>query len=458
MGHDIHFLERLERLRDDRQLDLALALYRDPQAVRSALEDAKLGDDVERVAIALDEGRGAPHVIVSRDGGFVTCLGAGMRVQHRVVPRQAAVAAIEASQRATRVSDRIEMRGGVHRLFSRLVEAGARLALEDFEALHAVAPLFPAVLGELSVGLHHQIALVRRSFRARDLKRRDPATEAVLRRYMQSVEAIGHLMVLMGGTIGEQLARTAEEIESPLHALTGPAFVTMESGPMIRGAWLAGEIGGRLSQPFRLQWRAAETFIEAAQAAMSLAAIARRHPEFAPSVRGVLADRSAPVFDTARSQPGDIPAATTLVESLLLALERPADIERALQQMAALGAEVPEGMAAPTVDDFPMHELGPFLLAQSRPAFGKAEVLLMMAWLTVWAAPQPATALYLPASWVRVVPTKPEVDRARESIRVNQYYFGRRQPARRATAKVGRNAPCPCGSGRKSKACCGTRA
>jgi preprotein translocase subunit SecA len=32
---------------------------------------------------------------------------------------------------------------------------------------------------------------------------------------------------------------------------------------------------------------------------------------------------------------------------------------------------------------------------------------------------------------------------------------GRPQPIRRATPKVGRNEPCPCGSGKKYKHCCG---
>ena len=31
------------------------------------------------------------------------------------------------------------------------------------------------------------------------------------------------------------------------------------------------------------------------------------------------------------------------------------------------------------------------------------------------------------------------------------------QPVRRETAKVGRNQPCPCGSGKKYKKCCGKR-
>jgi uncharacterized protein YecA (UPF0149 family) len=32
-----------------------------------------------------------------------------------------------------------------------------------------------------------------------------------------------------------------------------------------------------------------------------------------------------------------------------------------------------------------------------------------------------------------------------------------RQPARRSVTKVGRNDPCPCGSGKKHKKCCGQR-
>jgi preprotein translocase subunit SecA len=31
----------------------------------------------------------------------------------------------------------------------------------------------------------------------------------------------------------------------------------------------------------------------------------------------------------------------------------------------------------------------------------------------------------------------------------------KRQPVRKAKKKIGRNAPCPCGSGKKYKQCCG---
>ena len=32
---------------------------------------------------------------------------------------------------------------------------------------------------------------------------------------------------------------------------------------------------------------------------------------------------------------------------------------------------------------------------------------------------------------------------------------GKKQPVKRSTQKVGRNDPCPCGSGKKYKKCCG---
>jgi len=35
---------------------------------------------------------------------------------------------------------------------------------------------------------------------------------------------------------------------------------------------------------------------------------------------------------------------------------------------------------------------------------------------------------------------------------------GRKEPVRRSGAKVGRNDPCPCGSGKKYKNCCGSNA
>jgi hypothetical protein len=80
MGHDEHFLERLDRVASD-HMALALGLYRDHELVRYILTHLRLPEAAERIAIALEDGGFGPHVVVARDGGFVTCLGPGMSTE-----------------------------------------------------------------------------------------------------------------------------------------------------------------------------------------------------------------------------------------------------------------------------------------------------------------------------------------------------------------------------------------
>lgn len=71
-GHDLHFLERLERV-SAAHVELAMSLYQAPELVRHILGQVRLPDGASRVAIALGEDDPTPHVIVARDGAFVNC-------------------------------------------------------------------------------------------------------------------------------------------------------------------------------------------------------------------------------------------------------------------------------------------------------------------------------------------------------------------------------------------------
>jgi preprotein translocase subunit SecA len=60
----------------------------------------------------------------------------------------------------------------------------------------------------------------------------------------------------------------------------------------------------------------------------------------------------------------------------------------------------------------------------------------------------------------RVQLAGPEEIEKREKAQKKQLVFSHggeeaKQPVRRASQKVGRNKPCPCGSGKKYKKCCG---
>ncbi len=81
MGHDVHFLSRLARVAEG-QVQLALSLYRDPELLKELFSTSALPDSAERVAISLADPKEGPFIVVTRAGHFVTCLGAGMRADN----------------------------------------------------------------------------------------------------------------------------------------------------------------------------------------------------------------------------------------------------------------------------------------------------------------------------------------------------------------------------------------
>lgn len=84
--HAHHFLTRLDRL-SVRHVELALTLYRDEELLRFALAHVRLPRNAQRVAISLEHPEEGPFVLVTREGRFVTCLGAGMHQHHPVITR-----------------------------------------------------------------------------------------------------------------------------------------------------------------------------------------------------------------------------------------------------------------------------------------------------------------------------------------------------------------------------------
>ncbi len=452
MGHSAHFLSRLQRLKGDAQLELALALYREPDAVRLAVAGAGAGPDYERIAIALGEGREPPHAIVTRGGAFVTCLGAGMRVrQSHVVPVAEARRAIETVARLDRTRDRLELRGGVDGLFDRLLKAGPRLAREDFEALWALGPILADSILDLHQALHKTLADIRRGVGARDRRRRGRATDELMRSYGLGVEAMGHLTLLYGTLDPDMLTGKLGQHGFSIDPLTASVCVLLEAGPMIRGAWLLGHLGPPIEARLRRQWRGAGSFIEAAQAACGLVAIAARHGQYEKTIRNVLADRSAPVY----RRKLDTSALDLMMSAVDMAFDEPEATWTILRTMWIESTEFAPGDPTPTPDEVPMELVGPWMIADGGPLWHEKnfDPLLRLGWMSVWAARQEAADLYLPAEAARMLNMSGDPERARESIRLNQDYFGYKRPAR-AKAKVGRNDPCPCGSGRKYKRCC----
>jgi hypothetical protein len=69
-------LSRLDRL----DLEQEGRLYRDPALVKAVLKAAEVPEGPGRIALAIADGDSPPHIVVERDGAFVTCHGAKMAI------------------------------------------------------------------------------------------------------------------------------------------------------------------------------------------------------------------------------------------------------------------------------------------------------------------------------------------------------------------------------------------
>lgn len=446
MAHDAHFLRRLERL-DHGQLDLALGLYRDPRAVRLILAAVDVSHPSDRVALALGDGPDAPHVIVARDGGFVTCLGPGMAVgDHPKVSRAQIDSAFDKSAQLDRFDARVAMRGGVTALLARVFDAGHRLAREDFEAAALLAPLIQQVIIEAIRGAVLLVSDVQRSMTQRRLRRADRDTERLLRHYATHVDLIRHLTLL--AITGERFALTDGESLEGIATVGGLAAMTGDLGGIIASASFAAMMGPDALAGYAGFWAVSTDAQDFMLPLVGLLGIGVRHPQARGEVERILGDRVAPVFEGAAG-----PMAKVFAEGAIELLQDDkvgAAVHRVQDAVRASLAST-AGTDPSTVPDM----LVDGVIANTHFTWlGSPEGTLRVPVVAVWAATREPVDFYLPASWLSRMDTRLDLDAVRRGLIDFVRFEGRSVPRVRASAKVGRNAPCPCGSGRKHKRCC----
>ena len=237
--HDTHFLERLERT-SVAQTDLALSLYRDPELVRFILQMHAV--DADRIAIAIDHTDTPPHVVVARDGTFVTCLGAGMKHALPVLPRARLDYLSERHiDLKTRLAYSQHLQGGaLRKLWHAFFHAGHRLSREAFVAM---IPLAPLVLRELvsaviDTDLAFRDVIYERGRRLLERKGRwSSSEEELLARVWRDHWAVGHLLALRG-TIGHEILYTIGESLPQESSLIGWHGLHFGFLPVtVRAAW-----------------------------------------------------------------------------------------------------------------------------------------------------------------------------------------------------------------------------
>jgi hypothetical protein len=465
MGHAVHFLRRIERL-SPAQADLALTLYREPELVAHVLGRVRLDEGAERVALALEDAPRSPHVIVTRDGRFVTCLAAGMAVSSCAVVSRAqldhASEKIEA-MRATLAAGQNETR----RLCRRLLQRGSGFSREDFTALAALMP----IIGKELLGMALDICEYLRDFHDgyhRHLYRKlTPAVRDDLQVHWTSSWALGHLAVICGDRADDVLAIPGLDgerlFQSSVHLMLTGTGLSYTAPIVMRGVWAVARAGRVLLADTRERLEKSRMIGETLVAGMALTAIAMRHRRAQGEVSKALA-RFRRSLDTVADPGPAHGAGKELVRLLEQQLADPAEQKDLRASHRSMGArafvryteQLPEGtpLRCTQPEDVPedlalaalMH------LHNELIADGEAMVLglVMLPWLATASGPE----LYLPAQILDQC--KSLFDPEDLMQRLAKYHYARAGgPAARAPARTGRNEPCTCGSGKKYKRCCG---
>jgi hypothetical protein len=459
MGHDEHFLERLDRVATD-HMDLALGLYRDHELVRYILTHLRLPEAAERIALALEDGGSGPHVVVARDGGFVTCLGPGMSTGALPIVSRAHLDGLVSKVERVREGMALARKRGFDqtRLLARIESAGPAVAREDYLAASAMlgpaVPLLAGVYASWASTLDEIYPLLQTP------RRLDPAAR---RRAEQDLArgawAMAHSALILVDSAERQWVRDWATL--PAHEKGSPWEVLMMQNAfpfVIRAAWLAGRLGKPMLASYKARFAQAANPMTVREAGWGLLSMALRHASLRSEALKALQSppppRAAaePWVESAQAIFREAAVAVQTKEEQLydeamslgrdFAIVRTHDLPESSPYRFAERAQVPDDVVLPALFD-----------ASYDVSNGERAGDLMLIGVTA-AARASAADFYFPATLLHVL-GPPRLEEIGSSlVEMRRTLFGVSKTVRRAE-KPGRNDPCPCGSGKKYKKCHG---
>ena len=468
MGHDFHFLQRIERL-SPAQADLALALYRGPELVAHLLRSVKLPEAAERVALALEHTPAGPHVIVARNGHFVTCLAEGMTLGGCPVVSRAQLD--RASERIELLRAALAERGETRRLCLRLLQGGSTVSREDFLRLATLVPILGREYIATAVALTKYLVEVQDGYRRSRYRKITPLVHEELKSYWASQWAIGHLAAVCAersDEIRDLFSRDQEDYEGFMRGLVELAMHCMSTPILMRGAWTAARAGRMLLPWLRQRLQDSLTRADVLMAGVPLATMGLRHRRSYAEVSKVLGVQSRKLEASRLRTLEHLRDPEHLhMEMLVVHLEKLMDPEvRQLllddhrlcgaQAYAAFTARFPAGapMRITNPDDVPEDLALSILMNFDGDLYGSMSDIFRTLTVVPWLATASGADMYLPASFFEQCGPVFVAEATRTRLDSYYRYYMLDRPAR-AAERPGRNQPCACGSGKKYKRCCG---
>lgn len=462
-GHAHHFLQRLDRLSMS-HVELALSLYNDVPMLRFILEEAKVPERVERAAICLGPPERGPHVIVSREGRFITALGEGMKpFDAHIVSREDLdfmARRISALRERVKISEQTLASGGhLGAVFKKIMEAGPRLSREEFQTIAGLHPwlrkeFLHGVFGCGSTCLdHHKVVTS-----PRHISR--PHRDERLKHGWDAWWAMNHFSMLAGVDLGWDLySELPQTMASESASSTTLNWTHTRMGVyagMIRGAWLSARLGRPNLKGYASLYRDAQTIPITLSSGLGLMGIGLRHPSLRAKVQAILAPDEG---DREANDTGEPDALRAHLRELKKTLSEGFNVQpEALQAHTAefakvYCAELGRRSGASASSDAPSPALA--LTCMSHGLWNSLTnvrgVLRVVIDVAAFALLEPE-AFYLPRERFDLALPRWSPSLAEALFAPARDYSGQRPV--RVAATPGRNDDCPCNSGKKYKRCC----
>jgi SEC-C motif len=457
MGHDEHFLERLDRV-PRQHVELALGLYRDHDLVAAILGDCRVPPDAPRVALALEDGGEGPHVVVARNGAFVTCLGKRMGTGTLPIVTRAHVDGLAVRLQRVREGLALARKRGLDQtqLLERLESAASAVSREDFRGASAmVGPALPLLLEAYTSRATVIEDTYPRLLSARGGPARIRPAERSLAR---GVWAMAHSAMMLVDSASRDWVRDWAML--PGHDdFSAWSFLTKTSAlPLVvRAAWMAGRLGKPMLPSYKTRFARAINSIELREAGWGLACIGLRHA--ALRAEALRALRSPPPH--AGREPWVAQGYAYFAEVTRI-LEEKEEILRAEGHdlgrdfVVARTEGLPESSRHRYTrrEDVPDELSLPGLFDAWYDANNGERGADMMLRGVVAASRARAEDFYFPAPVLHAIGPPDLESMGASLVQMRRLLVG--VPAtRRQREQPGRNDPCHCGSGRKFKKCHG---
>ncbi|MRG95131.1 YecA family protein [Polyangium spumosum] len=465
-GHAHHFLSRLDRLSVP-HLDLALSLYRDDALLRHILSTSRVPEGAERVAVSLADPVKGPFLVVTRDGKFVTCLGEGMSAKNlHVVTRERLDAVIGRVTRLRERSERaIAAQDNAREFMSALYDRGPWFTREQFQAVAAMQPFLATHLLRWIIEDFMDVQTMRQR-----LLREVPKSGKLHRRFDELLHVfwcrswtLGHLSVLAAMDGRAPYEHLPEAARDPFLRLSFSWLSVSQSlvGNALRGLWSAARFGKELLPVYKKDNDKADTLLQTVDAVFTLAVMGCRHARLRAEIRKALSPNDLPP-----EAPRFVAAIRTLALQVLDAEDKhgPTSVLHQHGREGATRAVAFAKRLPPTspyhfkeIEDVPPEIAYRVLLLDGTDFVNHREAIVPMTYALQWLSHATADDLYLPADYIAAVRTPYDPSHVlailRDDRKIEKSALA--EAAKAQQTGPARSAPCPCGSGKKYKRCCG---